>query len=90
MDSVLCHHRTPCRSTQGPCGVQVGRPLGLPLKKIDGGLEAERPAERPEERPAVGGGPDRNHYRGPSLRRMLSATGDKDRGLADGAEDHSE
>ena len=38
MDNSLCHHRTPCRSAQGPGGVPDGGPLGLPLRGADIGL----------------------------------------------------
>ena len=65
MDGILCHHRSPCCSAQGPVEVLDGGPLDLIPRGTDGGAEAERPAG--------GGGPDKEHSGGPSLRRTLTA-----------------
>ena len=73
---------TPRHSTQGPGGVLDGKPLGLPLRGSYGGLAAEHTTG--------GGGPGRDHRRGPSPRCTSTLTGDKDRGLSDGVALHGE
>ena len=56
--------------------------LGLSLGGSDSGLAADYTVDR--------GGTGGNNSRGPGPRRTLTATGEKDRGLADGAAVHSE
>ena len=46
LDSVLCHHRTPHCSTQGPGVFPGGGPLHLPPQGRDCDAEAERPDEK--------------------------------------------
>ena len=65
MDGILCHHRSPCCSAQGPVEVPDVGPPGLPPRGTDGGEEAERPSGK--------GGPSEEHIGGPSLRRTLTA-----------------
>ena len=76
----LCHHRSHRRRYQGQCGVPDGGPLGLPPSGADGGSEAKRPAGR--------GGLGGDHCEGPTPRRALTVTCDKDGGLDDGAAKH--
>ena len=81
LDSVLCHHRTYFCSTQGTGVVTDGRPLGLPPGGLYGSLA---------KRPMVSrGGTGGNTGRVPGPTRMLTATGDKEQGLADSAAVHS-
>ena len=82
LDVFLCHHRTPSLGTQGPCGVPYGGPLGLPPGRMDGGL-----VQRTE---AIRGGSDNRTGGGAGLTRTLTATSDKDRGLAYSAAVHSQ
>ena len=56
--------------------------LGLSPRGLDGGSEAEHTAG--------GGGTGINNLRVPGPRRTLTATTNKDRGLADGADVHGE
>ena len=81
VDGVLCHHRTPGYSTKVSSEVTDGQPLGLSPGGLDGGLATESTAG--------GGGTGGYTSKVPGPKRMLTAMGDKDRGLADGAAVHS-
>ena len=72
----------PSRGTQGPGGVPDSGPLGLPPGGTDGGSE-KTSAE-------IVGGSDGRTGGGPGLTRTLTATSNKDRGLADSAAAHSQ
>ena len=78
LDSVLCHDRTPrCRS-QAPRGVLEIWPLDLLPIGESGGVETDRSEGR--------GGTGRYPIRGPIPRSTSIVAGDKDGGMADGAD----
>ena len=73
---------TPRHSTKGSGEFLDIISLGLSMGGSDGGSAAEYTVDR--------GGTGGNNSRAPGTRRTSTATGDKDRGLDDGAAFHSE
>ena len=73
LDDVLCHHRTPHHSAQGPGRVLDSGTFRLPPNGESKGVEAERPEGR--------WGPDRERSGGPGLRCTSIAKGGKDGGM---------
>ena len=73
---------TPSVSTQGPGAIPDGRPCGLPPGWKGGGKEEEC-----GKGDGITGG---DHCWGPRVSHPLTATGDKDWGLDDGAAVNSE